>query len=81
MDEGRPQVYGSQLRSEGGSLFVQAMEDPDHVDEPRAAVGLPPMAEYLKHWNLTWDVEAYKKQLPELLAKLKQETPSASPKP
>jgi hypothetical protein len=71
--EGRPQTYGSQLRREGdGPLFVQAIDDPDHVDERRAAVGLPPMVEYLKHWNLTWNLEAYKKQLPELLAKLKQ---------
>ena len=24
------------------------------------------MAEYLKHWKLPWDVEAYKRELPEL---------------
>lgn len=77
--EGRPQTYGSQLRSEGdGPLFVQAIDDPDHVDERRAAVGLPPMAEYLKHWNLTWNLEAYKKQLPELRAKLNPSTVPAA---
>lgn len=66
--EGRPQTYGSQLRQNGNDprLFVCPLADPDHVDERRAAVGLPPMAEYLKHWKLTWDVEAYKRELPEL---------------
>ncbi len=79
--EGRPQIYGSQLRSDGGGpLHVQAMEDPDHVDARRASVGLPPMAEYLKNWRLTWDLAAYKKQLPELLAKL-QSKPAPPPTP
>lgn len=66
--EGRPQTYGSQLRQNGNDsrLFVSPLADPDHVDERRAAIGLPPMAEYLKHWKLTWDVEAYKRELPEL---------------
>ncbi|MBL9204891.1 MAG: hypothetical protein JNN01_07385 [Opitutaceae bacterium] len=71
LGEGRPQTYGSQLRRDGdGPLYVQAIEDPDHLDERRAAVGLPPMADYVKHWNLTWDLEAYKKELPRLLEKL-----------
>ena len=66
--EGRRQIYGSQLwgDSKDGHLYVPLLEDPDHVDERRAAVGLGTMAEYLKRWNLTWDVEAYKKQLPSL---------------
>ena len=68
--EGRRQIYGSQLRQVGGDprMFVSPLEDPDHVDERRASVGLPPMAEYLKIWNLTWDVEAYKQELPVLEA-------------
>lgn len=72
--EGRPQTYGSQLRRDGdGPLYVQAVEDPDHLDARRASVGLPPMADYVKHWNLTWDLEAYKQQLPQLLEKLAQQ--------
>lgn len=62
--EGRPQTYGTQLRAEnGGKLHVSTMIDPDHVDERRAAIGLPPMAEYVKNWNLTWDVETYKREV------------------
>lgn len=79
LHEGRPQIYGSQLRTDGGGAFyVQAMIDPDHVDERRAAVGLPPMAEYLKRWDLTWDLAAYKTRLPDLLAKL---SPAVRPRP
>lgn len=78
--EGRPQVYGSQLLSiDNGPYFVQPIEDPDHVDERRASVGLPPMADYLKNWNLTWDLEAYKKQLPQLLEKLTAQRPAPRP--
>ena len=68
--EGRRQTYGSQLMSDpkDGHLYVRPLDDPDRVDERRAAMGLGTMAEYLKHWDLTWDVEAYKKQLPTLEA-------------
>jgi hypothetical protein len=65
--EGRPQTYGSQLRTDSsGKLYVQPLIDPEHVDERRAAIGLPPMADYVKHWNLTWDVEAYKRDLAQM---------------
>lgn len=68
--EGRRQTFGSQLMSDkDGRYYVRPLEDPDHVDERRKAMGLGPMAEYLKHWNLVWDVEAYKKQLPSLEAR------------
>jgi hypothetical protein len=59
--EGRPQLYGTQLYSDAANpvMRLRPIEDPEHVDERRAAVGLPPMAEYLKHWNLTWDAKAF----------------------
>ena len=45
---------------------MSPLEDPDRVDERRASVGLGTLADYVSHWNMTWDVESYKKQLPEL---------------
>jgi len=59
--EGRPQLYGTQLYSDAfnPTMRLRPIEDPEHVDERRAAVGLSPMAEYLKHWNLTWDAKAF----------------------
>ena len=62
--DGRRQIYGSQIGRDNttGKYFISPLEDPDHVDERRAAVGLQPLADYVKHWEITWDVEAFKKQ-------------------
>jgi hypothetical protein len=44
--EGRPQVFGTQFDwDENGLLSPLPIGDPDQVDERRANVGLPPMAE------------------------------------
>lgn len=71
--EGRPQTYGSQIAQDRvtGKYYVRPMIDPDRVDERRAAVGLPPLAEYVKQWDIVWDVDAYKLQLPALTAALR----------
>ena len=46
--EGKKQIYGSQVRrNDAGQWEADALEDPAHVDERRAAVGLQPLAEYL----------------------------------
>lgn len=46
--EGRPQLYGTQLHQQpDGTLAPAALEDAEHVDERRAAVGLEPLADYL----------------------------------
>jgi hypothetical protein len=42
--------------------YVLPLEDPDNVDKRRQSVGLPPMAEYVQYFGLTWNVEEYKKQ-------------------
>ncbi|HJV23695.1 MAG TPA: DUF6624 domain-containing protein [Holophagaceae bacterium] len=48
VNEGRPQRYGTQGRCVGpGRWEPRAMEDPEHVDARRDAVGLPPMVDYL----------------------------------
>lgn len=72
MENGKKQIYGSQLMSDtNGKLFVIPVEDPDNLDKRRKEVGLPPMQEYLNYWSLKWDVEEYKKQLPQIEAYLK----------
>ncbi|MEJ1240286.1 DUF6624 domain-containing protein [Chryseolinea sp. T2] len=72
--KGNKQTYGTQLHtnSETKQLYVAAMIDPDHVDERRDAVRLGPMAEYVRRWNIVWNVEEYKKQLPEYERLLKE---------
>ncbi len=60
--QGNRQIYGSQIHTdkETGEPFVAPMIEPDYVNERRAKVGLDPIEEYVKHWNLTWDVAAHK---------------------
>jgi hypothetical protein len=43
---GQPQRYGSQFILVDGALQLHEVEDPDTLDERRAAVGLEPFADY-----------------------------------
>lgn len=63
LKQGKQQIYGSQIGTDDktGISFVQDLEDPDNVDKRRSEVGLPPLADYVKQWDIVWDVEEYKK--------------------
>ena len=55
MREGENQIYGTQLRGNSeGTLELWPIEDEANVDRRRAEVGLPPLAEYLKHFGLEY---------------------------
>lgn len=71
MRKGKKQIYGSQVGQdpETGEHFIHPMIDPDHVNERRAKVGLQPIEDYITIWNMTWNVEDYKKRLTEKEAK------------
>lgn len=43
---GEPQLYGTQYTGEGENLRPHPIEDPEHLDERRAAAGLEPAAAY-----------------------------------
>ncbi len=66
--EGRKQIYGSQIGTKPNTQtqYILPLIDPDNVDKRRAEVGLGPISDYIKNWNLVWDVEKYKSELPEL---------------
>ena len=71
MHEGREQVYGTQTyrakTDDGGTFFfVIPIEDVDHVDERRAAMGMESLAEYVESMNAHWDPVQYKKDLPKI---------------
>jgi hypothetical protein len=68
LGEGRRQTYGSQIgfNEKTKRYYVSPLDAPDNVDARRAAVGLPSLSDYVKHWDLTWNVAEYKKQLLEL---------------
>ena len=62
---GERQVYGTQLATSDASKtpYVLPLRDPENVDKRRLEMGLNSMQENLNRWNLTWDVEAYIKNL------------------
>jgi hypothetical protein len=64
LGEGRKQIYGSQIGfdKEKNKSYIFPLEDPDHVDIRRAAVDLEPIADYVRRWDIIWDVEAFKKE-------------------
>lgn len=64
--QGKNQIYGSQVvwDMKTNEYYVLPLEDPDNVDARRSQVGLPPLSEYLSHWQLKWDINKYKKDLP-----------------
>jgi hypothetical protein len=65
-------IFGSEVRqnTDTKDYYVAPTHDIDNLDARRALVGLKPMKIYLKKYNTTWDAEAYKANLPELLKKL-----------
>ncbi len=73
LGEGKRQIYGSQIGFDEASntSYVLPLDDPDNVDKRRTEVGLGPLSEYVKRWDIVWDVEEYKKKLPEIESKNK----------
>jgi hypothetical protein len=65
---GEKQIYGSQIgiNNETGTYFVLPLANPDEVDQRRAEVGLAPLNDYVSMFGMTWNLEEYKQQLPEL---------------
>jgi hypothetical protein len=71
MRQGKRQIYGSQIWIDAntGKHFVFPLEDPENIDKRRAEVGLEKYQNYLTRFGMTWNVEDYRKELPELEAK------------
>jgi len=70
--KGELQVYGTQmgLNQESGETYVLPMIEPEKVNERRAEIGLGPIEDYVSHWDLEWNVEEYKRKLPQLIEKM-----------
>lgn len=49
--EGRKQTYGTQFHDAGGVMIPDPIEDEANVDERRAKVGLPPLADFSRTLN------------------------------
>ena len=51
MDEGKPQIYGSQI--ENGKLYK--LENPETVNERRKEMGMEPIEDYLKYFHIQFN--------------------------
>ena len=75
----KKQVYGSQIctNKKTGEQFVCALEDPDNVNLRRAELDYPaeiiPISAYCKYFGIKWDLEEYKRRLPEFEAIQKEQ--------
>ncbi|MCK4307641.1 hypothetical protein KAW50_05380 [candidate division WOR-3 bacterium] len=55
--KGEKQIYGSQIKqTEDGKYELGPIEDEPNVNKRRAKVGLGPLEEYVKHWNIKYTV-------------------------
>ena len=45
---GQPQRYGTQAKLLNGGIVLEPIADSAHVDQRRAAIGLPPLREYVR---------------------------------
>lgn len=74
LGQGKKQKYGSQIGwdDETKQSYVLPLEDPDNVDKRRAGVGLSPLYLYVKNWQIEWDVEKYKMDLPLIEEKVRK---------
>lgn len=51
MDEGKPQIYGSQIKN--GKLYK--LENPENVNKRRKEMGMEPIEDYLKNFNILFN--------------------------
>jgi hypothetical protein len=66
LGEGKKQLYGTQvMTSQNGKSHVRPIEDPDNLDKRRKEIGLSPMSEYVKKWEIVWNLDEYKQKLAE----------------
>nr|WP_314858380.1 DUF6624 domain-containing protein [uncultured Undibacterium sp.] len=60
VEAGEKQTYGSQLSIVDGHTVLSPTEDPDHLDERRAALGMTGIADYLNSSKIEWNVNTFK---------------------
>ena len=56
MNEGKPQIYGTQWIREGEKFYMYPVEDIEHLDERRLEMGLDTIAEYKKQIQMVYQL-------------------------
>lgn len=55
VEEGKKQLYGTQIKFENRVRETHPIKDPEHVDQRRAEIGLGPLGPYLKErFDIDW---------------------------
>lgn len=64
--QGKPQIYGTQISYDETNevYFLSPVDDPDNLDKRRAKYNLDPIYSYVIEYDIIWDVDEYKKNLP-----------------
>ncbi|SDZ75312.1 hypothetical protein SAMN05192529_101235 [Arachidicoccus rhizosphaerae] len=69
-EEGKEQLYGSQLsriKWQGSYRYViDPIADPEHLDQRRKEMGMKPMADYARDFDIDWSLKNYKADLEKL---------------
>lgn len=63
--EGKPQLYGTQVRMVGGQAVLGQVEDPDRLNTRRKQVGMGPIEDYLKRFETGRSEESLSEQASE----------------
>ena len=68
MNQGRKQIYGTQkiVSKDLAKSYIIPVEHPDKVDKLRKELGLPTLAEELAEDGMHWNLEEYKKNIPNI---------------
>ncbi|MVN90831.1 hypothetical protein GO816_06810 [Mucilaginibacter sp. HME9299] len=57
--QGKKQIYGSQISiDKTGKATIDAIDDEPNVNKRRAAVGLQPLENYVKQWEIEYHLPA-----------------------
>jgi hypothetical protein len=72
LHNGKMQLYGTQVRVHSkGDGELEPVFDVDNLDKRRDSIGIGSIEKYLKIWDIKWDIEQYKKNLPMLKERYK----------
>jgi len=72
--QGERQIYGSQIGRdpETGEFYVSPLIEPEKVNERRAEVGLGTIEDYIKNWDMTWNLEKHKERTKKIESEIKE---------
>jgi hypothetical protein len=57
MDDGEPQIYGTQVVNNGNGWELYDLINPESVNKRRAEIGFEPLEDYLSNWNIEFDIK------------------------